>query len=246
MRLPTTVLLLIAAAIVPGQTARCQSLSADSAFLAQAVSLAVASYEQAQRLQSALYNGSEYVPIPEPYDGFPFFGSEYLEEGSIKYSGELFDNVPMQYDLVQDQLVIEHFDQRGYVTDVRLHDDLVEYFDLLGHHFVSVTEDSIWGGLRRGYYELLHDGSIKLLCKHRKERHETIENGTVNVRFLERTNYYLVKDGKSFTIKNKASVLKALADKKKALKQFARANRVDQIDREKMMISLIRHYESLD
>lgn len=244
MRIASAVLSLVGCVGLFSQRASCQSIVTDSAFVAEATASAVANYDRALYGQVALYNGSEYIPIPEPYKGFPFFGSEYWEEGTIKYSGEVFHDVLMEYDLVQDQLVIEHYDQRGYVTEVKLHSDLIEYFDLLGHRFINVRGDS--SGIRAGFYDLLYDGTMKLLCKHRKLLHETISNGTVEVSFLERANYYLLRDGKTISLRNKASILKALSDKKKALRQFARANGLSNENKEKMMVSLVRHYESLN
>jgi hypothetical protein len=246
MRPLTSIVALIGSAVLLAHDAWCQRFAADSVFVADAVASAIATYEQTQRGQVALYNGGEYIPIPEPYEGFPFFASEYLEEGSVKYSGELFHDVPMEYDLFQDQLVIEHYDQKGYITEVRLHNDLVDYFDLLGHRFINVRQDPAWGGLRPGYYDLLHDGTIKLLCKRKKNPYEWIENRMVNIKFIEKNAYYLVRDGQAIVLKNQATVVKALADKKKALRQFARANRLKDVDKEKMMISLVQHYESLD
>ncbi len=196
--------------------------------------------------QLILYNGSQFVPVPEPYEGFPFFGSEYWEEGSIQYYGEVFHNVPMEYDLVQDVLVIEHYDQRGFVTEVMLHSDRIGYFDLLGHRFVRVQGDSSSAGmLRAGFYDLLYDGELKLLCKRRKSIHETVGSGVVEVSFLERASYYLLREGQALPVRSKASMLKVLSDKKRALRQFARANGLTNDDKEKMLVSLVRHYETL-
>lgn len=246
MRITAAILSAIAGSLLFPRYVSGQQHASDSLFVAQAVASAVAAYDRSQRGQVALYNGAEYVPIPEPYEGFPFFASEYLEEGSVMYSGELFHNVPLEYDLVQDQLVIEHYDQRGYVTEVRLHDDLIDYFDLLGHRFIHVRGEPDWGDLRPGFYDLLHDGKIKLLCRRKKNKQDRIEDRRVNVSFIERNTYYLVRDGQAITLRNKAAVLKALADKKKALRQFVRANRLKEVDKEEMMISLVQHYDSLN
>lgn len=244
MGLRNIVLLLVGGAVLLSQEALGQPAASDSAFVAEATASAVASYKRVLSGQEVLYNGSEYVALPEPYTGFPFFGSEYLEEGSIKYSGEVFHNAFMEYDLVQDVLVIEHYDQRGFVVEALLHTDLIEYFELLGHRFINLRQDS--SGLRAGFYDLLYDGKMKLLCKRRKSVHETVQGGEVEVSFIERATYHLLHDGQAITLRNKASVLKALSDKKKALKQFARANKLTNDNKEEMLVSLIRHYESLN
>src|SRR5690606_1432850 len=107
MKISTTVVSLLGAAFFFTRPAFCQSVAPDSAFLIDAVVVAFAGCDRVMRGQEVLYNGSEFIPIFEPYNGFPYFGSEFLEEGSIIYAGEVFHNVLMEYVLVQDQVAIE-------------------------------------------------------------------------------------------------------------------------------------------
>jgi hypothetical protein len=56
-----------------------QVASSDSTFVERSKVNAIAMYNSAIKDQSLLFNGAEYKGIPEPYDGFPFFYSEYIE-----------------------------------------------------------------------------------------------------------------------------------------------------------------------
>lgn len=219
----------------------------DTAFVGQARAHAVALYDVAMNRQFMLYNGSEYNAFPEPYEGYPFFGSEYWEEGAIKYYGERYEHVPMQYDLLNDLLIIEHYDQNGYVAEVVLHSEKVDYFDLLGHRFVRISPDSAQAtALRPGFYDLLYDGQNKIICKRRKTMHERIESRTLTISFRERVNLFLIREGQVFPLRTKGSLLKVLSDKKRQLKQYARKEVTDFRDKEKVLVELVRYYESLD
>lgn len=219
----------------------------DSGFVAKAMAQAVDLYEEAMNRQFMLYNGSEYNPFPEPYEEFPYFGSEYWEEGSVKYYGNVYDDVAMQYDLINDLLVIEHYDQSGYMAEVALHSEKVDYFRMLGHTFVRIGPDAPEGDvLRPGFYDLLYDGPNKILCKRRKTVHEEIESGALKVRFLERSNLFLVRDGQVFPLKSKRSLLKILADKRRLLNQFVRREVTDFRNKEKLLVDMVRYYDSLE
>lgn len=233
-------------AILPASTAFGQRALPDTAFLLQARAQAVSLYDDAMNRQFGLYNGAEYNPFREINNDHPYFGSEYWEEGSITYYGERYDSVPMQYDLLNDILVIEHYDQSGYMAEVALHTEKVDYFELLNHTFFHLAPDTATAlNLRPGFYDLLYDGEHKIFCKRRKMIKERIESGTISVNFLVRQDYYLVKDGRVFPLKNKRSVLKALPDKKRALNQYIRSEVRDIRNKEKLFVDIVRYYDSL-
>lgn len=240
------VILLIYLAVLIAPDIFGQPITPDSSLVTHAVASAASNYDAAMINQLRLYNGVEYNAYPEPYEDFPYFESEYWEEGSICYYGEWYHGVPMQYDLLNDLLVIEHYNQSGYGVVLQLHTDKVDAFELLGHSFIRISGDSSdASGLRPGFYDLLYDGESRVVCKKRKDVLERVESGTVSVSFVERTHYYIMKDGAAVPVRNKGTVLKALADKKKALKQFARKEKVFFIDKEESIVQLVRYYDTL-
>lgn len=219
----------------------------DTLFVSHAQAQAVSRYDEAMTRQFMLYNGPEYVAFPEPYDNYPFFGSEYMEEGAVKYYGERYEDVAMQYDLLNELLVIEHYDQRGYRAEVVLHSEKVDYFEILEHRFVRIAPDSAAAiALRPGFYDVLYDGANKILCKRRKTVHERIESGSLTVYFRDRADFFLVHEGKAFPVRSKRSLLKVLSDKKRVLNQYARKMVIDYRDKEKILVELVRYYDGLE
>jgi hypothetical protein len=221
-----------------------QGTSIDSTFVERSLGNAIAMYTVSIRDQALLFNGVEYKALPEPYEGFPFFGSEYVEAGSILYDGELYKNIPLQYDLVKDELIIEHYDQKGYVSMIKPHQTKISSFQLLDHTFVRIVGDSTAGVLREGFYDVLYDGGIKVLAKRKKNVSEDISLGQLTVSFIEKNSYYIEKDGKYYSVKNKGSMLKVLQDQKKSLSQFASKNKLNFKDnREGAMAKLAAYYD---
>jgi hypothetical protein len=224
-----------------------QKISNDSTSVDISKQNAIALYTKSIRDQSLLFNGIEYKAIPEPYNGFPYFGTEYIEEGSIYYDGELYSNISIQYDLVHDLLIMEHYDQKGYVSMIEPHQEKVSYFQLLNHTFIRISGDSS-SEMRTGFYDLLYDGKVKVLARRKKNISQIASGGQLDVRFNERNVYYLMKDGKYHSIKNKGSVMKVLNDKRKSLNQYVSKNKskVDfSMDREGAMVALATQYDQI-
>jgi len=221
-----------------------QGASIDSTFVERSLGNAIAMYTVSIRDQALLFNGVESKALPEPYEGFPFFGSEYVEPGSILYDGELYKNIPLQYDLVKDELIIEHYDQKGYVSMIKPHQTKVASFQLLDHTFIRIIGDSTAGVLRDGFYDVLYDGDIKVLAKRKKNVSEDISLSQLTVSFIEKNNYFIAKGGKYYSVKNKGSMIKVLQDQKKSLNQFVSKNKLNfKSNREQAMVKLAAYYD---
>lgn len=200
-----------------------QALPADSGFVSTALNRAKLSYTRALGAESHLYNGVQYKEMnaTDEAGGIPYFLSDDWVEGTVFYDGELYEQVPILYDLVRDKLVIEHG-----VNGIKLEliDQKVMYFTLPGHHFVHLLGDTIKGSiLTSGYYDLQLAGKVKLYVKWQKERLEIIEDNAIRVLFVPHNSFYIVKNGSFIPVQTKASVLKALNDNK-SLRKFIRKN----------------------
>lgn len=222
------------------------SFGQDSTFVEHSRAEAISFYSNSVRDQSLLFNGVEYKPIPEPYEGHPFFQSEYIEEGAITYYGEVYQNVPMHYDLVHDEVVIEHYDQKGYVGLVKPHQNKITSFVLLDHTFVHLGTQLTGEDIRDGFYDLLYDGNVKILAKRKKTISEDLSQQVLKVSFNEKNNYYLFKDNKYYSIRSKGSLLKVLKDKRKELNQFASKRKADfSLNKELGFVKLAEHYDQI-
>lgn len=223
-----------------------QHASADSTFVDRSGARAIKLYNKSTRDQLLLYNGVEYKPFPEPYEGHPFFESEYVEVGSVFYDGELYENVAMQYDLLDDLLVLEHYDQNGYVALMKPHQDKIKSFRVLDHNFISIDGDSTSGILKDGFYELLYDGSVKVLAKRKKSVVRDYEYSQLIISFPQKNNYYLVNNGRYYPLKNKGALVKALQGNKKLLNDYARKNQLDfGNNKEKLFVALAAYHDQI-
>jgi hypothetical protein len=134
--------------------------NADDTTLRENALNAINAYYQTLGEESPLYNGSEYLEYAYTLqEGHPFYLSANFVNGNVNLDGMIFHDVPMLYDIIKDQLIIQDF-QRVY--KINLPADRVQQFFLLGHLFVRLTRDSA-DQIKTGFYDQLY-GENKLVC----------------------------------------------------------------------------------
>lgn len=117
-------------------------------------------------LDPLLYNGKIYnfVP-PAAIEGTPYFDGADFVKGSIKLRGVTYENLPLKFDLLHQQLILQYKNNLGAVNQIVISDAWLEAFNLEGHHFeMHSNMDSL-----KGIYEVMGNGTYRILYTWRKE-----------------------------------------------------------------------------
>src|SRR5450631_1679752 len=77
-----------------------------------------------------LYTGKEFIKYSVNIKGHPFFETDQMQNGTIFYDGTLYENVPLLYDIVGQEVVINRFDSG---EGIRLLNEKIKYFTFDGH-----------------------------------------------------------------------------------------------------------------
>ncbi len=172
--------------------------------------------------QQDLINGREYNRYNIFFTrGIPYFKTDSLTIGSIEFDGKKYDNVPLLYDQVMDEIVTNNLDKSNFV---RLVKPRVQRFSVMGSSFINLNR--VDNKIPDGYYEILYEGSIKLYKKDKKEITNDVRLGVGVQKVIKSTiNYYLNKNGKYAGVRSVSSLITVIDDKKEELKQFAKKNR---------------------
>lgn len=186
----------------------------DTAFLSSAIAHAKNNYSQKQTEQPQLYNGSEYVDYPSRRGQHPYFISENWMAGSLHYNGQQYHDVSLLYNSYTDNVIIEHSSS----PMLQLAKDKVVYFSMQGHEFVLINEAT----LPTGFYERLCNGNVKAYAKRIKEINKNMTSSEIQIDFIEKSKFYIFKEGKYYLVRSKKSVLAVFSDRKKELNQFIR------------------------
>jgi hypothetical protein len=86
-----------------------------------------------------LYYGREYTGADNRIEGHAFFLINEWQNGSLHYMGQLYQNVPMLYDIATEELVVKHYAE---VFRIKLFNEKINYFILSGHLFVNLAAGS--------------------------------------------------------------------------------------------------------
>lgn len=240
----TCLVILILCLIFPGKHAFGQLTASDSIMLQSALNQAVSLYQRENVEISHLLNGSEYIEYEGYIAGNQFFETEYLEDGSVFYDGVLYQNVPLLYDVVKDDVVVI---RPKALFNIRLNPEKIKYFNFLDHTFIRQEGDGIKNlTFPTGFYDLLYDGGTKVLAKRQKILYETIKENKIYREFRKTDKYYIRKDGNNHPVGSKRSVLNVFKDQKSALLKFLRANKINfRNNPELTMIKIAQQYDEL-
>ena len=194
--------------------------------------------------QSRLYNGIEHMGYSYKIKGHAYFLQKELYKGTVVYDGLTFINVPMLFDLLKGQVIIQHlngFSKLGLVSEK------VKEFSLLDHHFIRLIADSLSGSpLITGFYDEVYKGRLTVLIKRGKWIEETIKD-ELEREFIQLDLFYIQKGDKYYQVKNKKGLLALLKDRSKEVKQYLRRNMIKyRKGAENAIVKAVVYYDSLN
>jgi hypothetical protein len=129
---------------------------------------------------------------------------------------------------------------------INLVKEKVAWFELDGHRFVNLRPSASGSVIKPGYYDELYKGKVSLFMKRLKTSEPKIENSTVYLKAYPKSSFYLLKDGNYLLVKNKKELLRLLQDKRAALNQYIRRNRIKfRTMPETAMTSVVSFYDQL-
>jgi hypothetical protein len=169
---------------------------------------------------SRLYDGREYIRNGTPSKGFPYFEWDSLRPGVLNYDGISY-NIPLEYDLAQDQLVIRNYSDNILISLVA---EKTSLFSIGSFHFryFGPGSDHLQDP---GFYQELFTGSRVTLLVRRHKNLVYPSSNDEQPQYVQVNNYFLLLDGSSYRISDEKELLDVLGDRKEELKKYIRKNR---------------------
>lgn len=203
-------------------------------------------YYQSLQKQSGLYNGSEYVAYANLLkEGHPYFDTTVLTNGWVYYDKLLYQNVSMLYDIVSDELIVQHFNRVFLIQLIR---SKIDSFSVLDHQFIHLGTDSAKNeNIREGFYDRIYNGKIKLFVKRSKNIQESISDLKVEKKVYQKDKYFICQNNTYHEVYTQKSVLKLFPDQKAELKQMLRKQKIKfRKKREYAMKLMVQQYDTLN
>jgi len=169
---------------------------------------------------AVLYNGTEYVMYDQRIKGTPYF-LDGQQTADIAYNGTLYNNVPLIYELVNNNIVIREFGQGVFIN---LINQKVQYFTFFNHTFLHLVPDSTDKVITNDFYDRIYNGTVKVFVKRQKIVFE--EPNTFEKSFVEKDHYFIYKNNNYYAVNDYGAVIDVFKDKKKDLVKYLRQNNI--------------------
>lgn len=226
--------------LVFSQTVLTDSLSTEAAFQ-NTIDL----YYSAIGENAHLYNGSENIGYNTTVIGHPYLHTTEMEAGSLYYDGTLYKNIPFLYDIFNDELIINKYNQNYKIT---LASEKISYFSYASGTYIRIVPDSadkVLAGI--GFYNRIYNGKTTVLIKRKKTiREDAVTTGVATSRFIQQ-NTYFVKRGNSYSrVSSKKSLIKLFNEQSKEIRKYLKKNKIDfKSQPEYAIVEAARYYDLL-
>jgi len=220
-----------------------QNELAKASSVKETVAFPVALYKAATAQSQNLYNGRQYYMYDSRSEEHQFFLDRKWKKGSVLYDGQVFDSIPMLYDIFRDELVIKHFNG----DDLLLQSEKTDYFILNGHRFERLESGKeINDQMRTGFYDILYNGKTRTLVRRSKQRQETIQEKRIIALFPQKNFFYISKNGSYHAVHSKKSVFNLFPEHKKQLRKVLKDQKINfKKDRELAIARIVAAYDEL-
>lgn len=220
--------------------ASCQTSSADQSSDYNNIK---AYYQNEIGDRSHLYTGKEYPPYKAGIQGTQFFISPQMQHSTLFYDGVLFEDVPMLFDLVRHDVVINRYESN---TRIKLLNEKIKYFIISGHRFENLTFREVNSEqVSNDFFDIIFSGRVDVLVNRIKKIEMTL-NPEDPPKFTERDKFFIRNDNNIYSSENAKSIVKALSDKKDQVKVFIRKNKFKfKNNAEEEIVKVAAYYETL-
>lgn len=218
---------------------------ADSVALHQAITMAKQKYISAIDANAHVFNGPEYVsPVKDKKEiGDPFYLDYDWQQGNVHYEGQLYEHIPLRYDIFQDKLLVEY--SQGYES-IQLDSKKIKHFEINGHFFVWLSSTTNQLDINDGFYDLLFNGNVDVYAKRFKSLKEIMDVNIMKVEYIEKRKLYVNKDERFYLITKKRDIWNVFGEHKTSLKKIISREKINfRSNPESALVAIGKHYDEL-
>ena len=188
---------------------------------------------------SGIANGREYIEAHRMInEKHKFFKTEDFLPGAVRYDGQSFFDIPLRYNIFEDQLSVA-LQMNGRTFKYVLFPNQLEGFKVKGTEFINFYKP---GSAQSGIYELLYqDSQVQVLKKHRlKEKTHTSRDYLFHEFKEKKPRYFFLTQGEPLAL-NRRNLLASFPGQKSSLKKsYRRFKRKSKEEKDQMAIAIFQ------
>jgi hypothetical protein len=161
------------------------------------------------------------------------------------YDENIYTNVPMYYDLVNDALVIKDYTQN---FPIKLLTEKIKYFVIDGDKFINAAADSAFAAeLQKGFYEDLYRNKTIVFAKRQKIVSQKTSSEGSEFSYKEFDAYFIYYNGKIDKVSSEKLVLNVFKKRKNELRKFIGANKLKfKKDFEEAIVKTAQYFDEIE
>jgi len=153
-----------------------------------------------------LLNGREY---DFPYAGIshPYFNTDLYRPGSLLLNGVAYDSVPINYDIVDQQVILEVILQHpgsffGQTIKVALNTESIDHFKIDGLTFRLMPFPETGSS----FFQVVSSGDIGCFLLWKKTLHRSVYSGSTRYTYSKQSReIYLQRKGQLYVVRSRSS-----------------------------------------
>lgn len=192
-------------------------------------------------LNQIFYNGKVWVRSYYDVYGTEFMIADEWMKTDIIINDILFKDVKIKYDIYNDDILVNYNNKRLII----LNRDNIDRFTLYTGNKEFLFENLRDNDELEGYFQILYDGKNKLYKKWKKKRVQFAVEARYD-EFQQDHELIMIRDGRSYEIKNRRGILKIMNDRKKDIKNFIKHENIRfDISTPEKLIPLMKYIDTL-
>lgn len=176
-------------------------------------------------LDQTLYNGRRYgYFLPQGVTGHQYIFSPEFVTGSVTIRGKCYPGLTLNYDLVNQQLLLKYLDERGAPNIIEVSRSWLDSFCLGPMNFGFRDKDH-----DPRFFQVLGDGRLKILYYWQKSLNLDGTIGATKYSFTTaRRDFYLLIDGQLKPFGTRRGLIRIFdPGRRQEIKNYLRKNRIN-------------------
>lgn len=199
-------------------------------------------YNQHIGYSAILYSGPSYIHQNYPMNGTPFFASDTLSPGWVSYDGHFYNNILLQWDVLQNYVLTYSPAQNGKLV---LRNELIDSFYFAGHLIKFLPQDKKSNLMKGGLYDILYKGPTTYIVSRKKSLNTNMEKKNL-LNVFDKNSYYIKKNGIYYLVKNKKDITDLFPKDISTIKKEVRRNELRwKKDLEQILMIAVVQYDKL-
>jgi hypothetical protein len=181
-------------------------------------------FDQLNGPDYTLLNGRQYERLKSG-NSHPFFKTEQYRPGNAFLNGEAYDSVTINYDIYDQQLILQYPGNSGQDLQIVLNRKMIDHFQIDGLTFKRMSFPETGSA----FFQMLYWGDISCFLRWEKTLIRSTVSGTTNYKYSKQSRWvYLQRKGHLFHIKNSSSFANVFDEAyRKEIKDFLRREKIN-------------------